>query len=254
MIKTLGAAALFAASFLGGCDDAATELSPEEYEALTDLDLLTPEELVDPDMPEPEDEDDHVDADPVQSGGPDGFMTRDQMDVPNPSNVLSTISTASTCINDGHCDSGERCEVVSVPGYTSRRCVGPCSSDADCGQGEKCAADDFCEVLVKGDRDFCEGGGCSRGHGDCDRDSDCPGSQRCTQDSGPAWGYESWVDVCDFPAGHPSYCSSAHPCDWGQGDCDPEGHDCKLGLFCKDDRGATFGFASNIDVCLNWWE
>ena len=72
-------------------------------------------------------------------------------------------------------------------------------------------------------------------------------------DNGPAWSYGSGVDVCDFPAGHASYCSSAHPCVGGQGDCDSNSQ-CAFGLVCKDNRGAQFGFASWVDVCLLPWQ
>lgn len=54
---------------------------------------------------------------------------------------------------------------------------------------------------------------------------------------------------CNLPAGHPRFCTDCGPCSSGQGDCDRDS-DCASGLTCADNRGAEFGFAPGIDVCL----
>ncbi len=55
--------------------------------------------------------------------------------------------------------------------------------------------------------------------------------------------------TCNLPEGHPRFCTDCGPCNAGQGDCDRDA-DCASGLSCVDDRGADFGFAPGIDVCL----
>ncbi len=44
------------------------------------------------------------------------------------------------------------------------------------------------------------------------------------------------------------YCSALCKCGEGQGDCDSEDQ-CQDGLLCKEDVGADYGWAWNVDVC-----
>lgn len=241
MNKSIAVVAVLCASMLGACDDAPEPLTPSEHEAITDLELMTPEESIDPNAPEPDDEQ------PVDHNRPGDIQTGAQSDGPNPGVVLPTLSPGTPCLFNSQCAPGERCD--DIPGVTGNKCVGPCTTHADCEVGEKCGSDDFCEVLVNGDWNFCRNGGCFRGQGDCDDDADCEGSFKCMEDIGPAWGLGAGRDVCDHPAGHGSYCSNAHPCGFGQGDCDLDSQ-CLPGTFCQDNRGGAFGFPSWVDVCL----
>lgn len=43
-------------------------------------------------------------------------------------------------------------------------------------------------------------------------------------------------------------CTSACPCDEGQGDCDRDNH-CLPGLICRHNVGASYGVAETVDVC-----
>lgn len=245
MKKLLTSAALLAlASGLVACDEYPDEPTPEQLEELTDAELLSADELIDPNAPEPEDEG------PVH---PAANSLRAESDVQgaNPEAVPWTISPGTTCLNNSQCPSGMRCDPVAIPDATVAFCVGSCNTDADCQEGEACGGDGFCDVLLKGDWDFCKNGGCMRGHGDCDVDADCTGNLTCIQNNGAEWGYGSTRDVCDYPPGHANYCSNTHPCGAGEGDCDTGWgkHECGFGLWCNQDRGPLYGFASWVDVC-----
>ena len=50
--------------------------------------------------------------------------------------------------------------------------------------------------------------------------------------------------------GSNDFCMLNGPCGLGQGDCDSDA-ECQPGLSCLDDRGAEFGFAPIVDVCLS---
>jgi|GEM_PF-6694015 len=54
---------------------------------------------------------------------------------------------------------------------------------------------------------------------------------------------------CGLVPGSPRFCTDCSPCSSGQGDCDRDS-ECAPGLVCTDNRGADFGFAPGIDVCL----
>ncbi len=242
-------AALLSVALLSGCDDTEPRPTAQQHEALTDELLPSPEALVDPNAELPEDEGavevDHEHADTLRAeNDPVGA---------NPSAVPWTISPAPECSVNTDCGFSERCDPISTGGSGERRCVGASSTDAECDLGEQCGAGGYCVVLGKGDWDFCESGGCERGHGDCDDTADCEGSLSCMNNIGAAWGYSSGDDVCDYPAGHANYCSAAHPCGGSQGDCDSNAQ-CAFGLVCKDNRGPEFGFASWVDVCLPLWQ
>lgn len=259
MTKTIATTALLLASFVGGCDDPGPELTPAEHEELTDLDLQTADELIDPAAPVPEDEESPADSSSGTHGGPGELVSDNHMESPNPEAVRKNISPASACDNDSQCDSGERCDLIAGyegdPESNPRGCVSTCTDNADCEQGEACGSDGWCDIMVTGNWQFCENGGCERGHGDCDSDSDCEGGLSCVEDAGNAWGHWWDKDICDYPAGHWEYCSEAHPCGLGQGDCDEKRPgQCSFGTICKTDRGPQFGFGSRVDVCLLPWQ
>lgn len=54
---------------------------------------------------------------------------------------------------------------------------------------------------------------------------------------------------CPWRPGHPRFCTDCGPCTRRLGDCDRDS-ECAPGLVCVNDRGADFGFAPGIDVCL----
>jgi len=229
---------------LAGCDEPIEELTPEEFEQHTDDERPLPDELIDPDAPVPDEEG------PVPSHEPNDLVAEQDWSEGDPSRVSTTISPAPFCNGNDACGPQQRCD---DNGPLSDGCVDRCSSDDQCRIGEECSANSgFCEILEKGDWNFCKNGGCERGHGDCDDDSECEGALSCMTDIGTSWGYFPDTDVCDYPAGHGSYCSAQHPCGSGQGDCDLTSQ-CGFGLICKENRGGDFGFASWVDVCLPLW-
>ena len=50
------------------------------------------------------------------------------------------------------------------------------------------------------------------------------------------------------PLGGRNYCREHGPCDIGEGDCDSDS-ECQAGLVCVEDVGASYGFASSMEVC-----
>ena len=49
--------------------------------------------------------------------------------------------------------------------------------------------------------------------------------------------------------GHDDYCQVMGPCSAGQGDCD-NNSECQSGLTCVDGRGASYGFAADVGMCV----
>ena len=49
--------------------------------------------------------------------------------------------------------------------------------------------------------------------------------------------------------GHADYCQAMGPCSAGQGDCDSDS-ECQSELTCVDGRGASYGFAADVGVCV----
>lgn len=151
---------------------------------------------------------------------------------------------------------------------------GDCDSDAECAVGGRCMRDvgpaygwpstmDVCEVGCVpaepgyvGSLDFCSPEcPCDSGHGDCDTSADCGAGLVCGFDLGADFGFDADTDVCISPTddrlnGHADHCTDESPCASGHGDCDSNSQ-CQAGLACGDDLGANFGFAANIDVCLD---
>ena len=93
---------------------------------------------------------------------------------------------------------------------------------------------------------------CSAGYGDCDSDSECRSGLVCSSDVGANYGWPNAADVCEvsnaLQVGDWDYCSSTNRCSVNQGDCDAN-NECQSGLVCVDDVGASYGWASAVDVC-----
>ena len=49
--------------------------------------------------------------------------------------------------------------------------------------------------------------------------------------------------------GHDDYCQVMGPCSVGQGDCD-SASECQSELTCVDGRGASYGFAADVGICV----
>ena len=49
--------------------------------------------------------------------------------------------------------------------------------------------------------------------------------------------------------GHDDYCQVMGPCSAGQGDCD-SASECQSELTCVDGRGASYGFAADVGICV----
>ena len=120
---------------------------------------------------------------------------------------------------------------------------------------------------------------CGGAEGDCDADDECLPGLECLKGFGARFGYANWVSVCVPPTcsngtrdegedgidcggfcgscdrpdaytpGHNHYCAPAYPCDAGGGDCDDDA-DCQVGLVCSKGRGAKFGYANWVSVCV----
>ncbi len=112
-----------------------------------------------------------------------------------------------------------------------------------------------CDIFQPGP-DWCRDcGPCAEGEGDCDSDAECAAGLICAQDVGANYGWPATRDVCEQPAGGcpsfvtgPDACTTACPCDEGQGDCDSDA-DCMAGLICAQDVGTNYGWPASRDVC-----
>lgn len=96
---------------------------------------------------------------------------------------------------------------------------------------------------------------CSVNEGDCDSDADCADGLACMRDTGALFGFDPEVDMCmerctPDALGTPDFCSPECPCEFGQGDCDRDS-DCAAGGTCAKNVGAAFGFAPDVDVCVD---
>jgi cysteine-rich repeat protein len=56
------------------------------------------------------------------------------------------------------------------------------------------------------------------------------------------------LGTCRGTPGGSNYCGPGCPCPEGLGDCDSDA-ECAAGLVCKDNVGAYYGFAADVDVC-----
>ena len=171
------------------------------------------------------------------------------------SSPTSSLGDWDYCRDYGPCAAGE----------------GDCDSDSECQSGTTCVNNvgatygfgsgvDVCEASSSptsslGDWDYCRDyGPCAAGEGDCDSDSECQSGTTCVNNVGATYGYGSGVDVCEASSSPTSslgdwdYCRDYGPCDVGEGDCDGSS-ECKSGLTCVNNVGATYGYGSGVDVC-----
>src|SRR5262245_38784091 len=131
---------------------------------------------------------------------------------------------------------------------------------------------------TNGDYNYCNQSVCNSGEGDCDSNAECAAGLICGKNNGalfgsPAdWDYcvpphcqngqqdgdETGIDIggscsttpaCPGVNGDPTFCTTACPCDVGEGDCDSNA-ECAAGLACGTNNGAQFGLAANLDVCV----
>lgn len=104
--------------------------------------------------------------------------------------------------------------------------------------------------------DHCsEGCPCAAGRGDCDDHNDCVSGLACMRDTGGLFGFDPEMDMCmeacaGEALGTPDFCSPSCQCAAGQGDCDDD-DDCASGNVCVKNVGAAYGFAPDVDVCLD---
>lgn len=138
---------------------------------------------------------------------------------------------------------------------------------------------------VNGDTDYCDSPSnlCTAGQGDCDASTQCTTGNACATKYGPRYGLSGTTDVC-MPAScrnnvqnvgetsvdcGGSLCGPCYPncsagtngsstfcaqygsclCGNGQGNCNATG-ECQPGLTCSNGKGAQFGFAAKLGLCL----
>lgn len=125
---------------------------------------------------------------------------------------------------------------------------------APVGQGPSLAS--ACSGAALGSFDYCSTScPCSASQGDCDSDAQCTAGNVCMRDTGGLFGFDPELDVCmeecsPDALGTPDFCSPTCPCEAGQGDCDDD-EDCGAGDVCAQNVGASFGFAADVDVCVD---
>jgi hypothetical protein len=100
------------------------------------------------------------------------------------------------------------------PGCPCDHGEGDCDTDADCRPGLVCLQDpgaafgyedgevdvcsNVCPTLGIGAWNYCSPQcPCDIGEGDCDTDADCLPGTRCLRQTGPAFGYQRGIDVCE---------------------------------------------------------
>ncbi len=100
-----------------------------------------------------------------------------------------------------------------------------------------------------GDGDFCTvKGACAVGEGDCDGNQQCQSGLVCHNNVGENYGFASFTDGCEPPVlGSTNYCTVTGACGEGEGDCDSN-DESEVGLACRNDIGADYGFLAFIDV------
>lgn len=155
---------------------------------------------------------------------------------------------------------------------------GDCDSDLDCRDDLRCVHDVGSQYGLPADYDVCvkpascpaftpgalsiaycgdPGCPCEYGQGHCDSDFDCGGAMICRAQAGFAVDMPSAYGVCvrATDPGCPAYelgnfhmCSVSCPCDLGEGDCDTNSQ-CRPGLVCTSDVGASFGQPADMDIC-----
>ena len=175
------------------------------------------------------------------------------------------------------CESPEPCifvpgpDACSDPNCPCGEGQGDCDSDAECAPGLICKWNVGANYGWPETRDVCEQPGCpafvpgpdactsdcpcDEGQGDCDSDAECAPGLICAWNVGANYGWPATRDVCEQPGGGcppfvtgPDACTTACPCDEGQGDCDGD-NQCAPGLVCAQDVGANYGWPATRDVC-----
>lgn len=65
-----------------------------------------------------------------------------------------------------------------------------------------------------------------------------------------ALGFDTWLGTATASGlkGHQDYCQDHGPCGAGEGNCDTDS-ECRNGLTCVNDVGATYGLAADVNVC-----
>lgn len=138
---------------------------------------------------------------------------------------------------------------------------------------------------VNGDADYCDNASnkCAAGEGDCDANTQCTTGNSCATKYGPRYGLTGTTDVC-MPAscrnnvqnvgetgvdcgggncgpcypncsagtnGSTTFCAQYGSClcGSGQGNCNATA-ECQPGLACSNGKGAQFGFAAKLGLCL----
>ncbi|ACY13589.1 carboxypeptidase regulatory-like domain-containing protein [Haliangium ochraceum] len=96
---------------------------------------------------------------------------------------------------------------------------------------------------------------CDVNEGDCDSDAQCAGALVCMRDTGGLFGLDPEVDMCmeqcsEDAQGTPDFCSPECPCSAGEADCDDD-EDCEPGNVCAKNVGASYGYAADVDVCVD---
>jgi hypothetical protein len=185
--------------------------------------------------------------------------------VPGPANWSWDFCTSEfPCdVGEGDCDTDIQCKALLVCGQDVGVLYGHDASADLCVPAAR-AGNDSARPLCpsSGSTGSCATPGCpcERLEGDCDNDSECGGRLVCGANNGNAFGKGSAWDFCVEPptAGCPtfnpgspssSFCSTACPCDAGQGDCDSISQ-CRSGLVCGRNLGASFGLPSDYEVCV----
>ena len=92
------------------------------------------------------------------------------------------------------------------------------------------------------------------GEGHCEDNGDCGGQLYCRSGVGKSLHINAaaGLSICvnqPAPGCETDDCSAGCPCDLAEGDCNVDA-DCRLGLVCAKDMGATFGKSSDVDVCV----
>ena len=201
-----------------------------------------------------------------------------------PGSAAYCTADCPCAIGEGDCDRQNDCD----PGLICSTDVGPQYGYA--GWVDICEVDHAvlpppppqpanCHVGQSGSFAYCTRDcPCAAGEGDCDNAAECIPGTHCEHNIGPQFGWHASLDVCmpdgggqvaaappppppPPPAPPPpqnchrgalggyTYCSAGCPCAARQGDCD-NNSECQQGTECRNNIGAQFGWAANVDVCM----
>jgi hypothetical protein len=180
-----------------------------------------------------------ITADP-EPGGEDA-ATRD----PSGSEwAADTAREASLLARDARERGGEEPEASEPAGKAAHVSGSGPSPDSAC-TGEPPGSAGYCSNSCP----------CTENQGDCDHDAQCSAGLVCMRDTGGLFGMDPRMDTCMEQCaieavGTPDFCSPDCPCEAGQGDCDDH-KDCAAGNVCAKNVGASFGFDSKVDVCVD---